>query len=232
MHGYELRKRLNLMLGWGRVLSYGSLYPTLKKMLRSNLIEEASTTVTPVSRRPRIVYQVTEAGTAEFERLMSEVGPAAWEDDNFDIRFAFFSSTDMEIRLRVLEGRRIRLQERLDRVQSQLSLTEKEVDRYAAELQRHGVESVEREVRWLSDLINAERSAGSAPGPSPGSTHGDPPRHQTCPRTASRPPTTTSSDPRSSDKKGIPHGFGSSSNRGGRQLRDLPDPGRRVLQGR
>ena len=35
MHGYELRKRLNLMLGWGRVLSYGSLYPALKKMLRA-----------------------------------------------------------------------------------------------------------------------------------------------------------------------------------------------------
>lgn len=158
MHGYELRKRLNLMLGWGRVLSYGSLYPTLKKMLRGNLIEEAATTVTPVTRRPRIVYQLTAAGQREFERLMMEVGPTAWEDDNFDIRFAFFSRTDMEIRLRVLEGRRTRLQERLDRVQGQLSMTQKEVDRYAAELQRHGVESVEREVRWLSDLINAERS--------------------------------------------------------------------------
>ena len=157
MHGYELRKRLNLMLGWGRVLSYGSLYPTLKKMLRGTLIEE-STQSTPLSRRPKIVYQVTEAGTREFERLMSEVGPTAWEDDNFDIRFAFFSSTDMEIRLRVLEGRRTRLQERLERVQSQLSMTQKEVDRYAAELQRHGVESVEREVEWLSELINAERN--------------------------------------------------------------------------
>jgi DNA-binding PadR family transcriptional regulator len=159
MHGYELRKRLNLMLGWGRVLSYGSLYPALKKMLRGNLIEEATTTITPVSRRPKIVYQVTEKGTAEFERLMSEVGPTAWEDDNFDIRFAFFGRTDMEIRLRVLEGRRTRLQERLDRVQSQLSMTEKEVDRYSAELQRHGVESAEREVQWLSDLINAERNS-------------------------------------------------------------------------
>jgi DNA-binding PadR family transcriptional regulator len=158
MHGYELRKRLNLMLGWGRVLSYGSLYPTLKKMLRGALIEETATTVAPVTRRPRIVYQLTEAGQREFERLMMEVGPTAWEDDNFDIRFAFFSRTDMEIRLRVLEGRRTRLQERLERVQSQLSMTQKEVDRYAVELQRHGVESVEREVRWLSDLINAERS--------------------------------------------------------------------------
>ena len=158
MHGYELRKRLNLMLGWGRVLSYGSLYQTLKKMLRSSLIEEAPATPTPVTRRPRIVYKVTEAGHREFERLMSEVGPTAWEDDNFDIRFAFFGRTDMEIRLRVLEGRRTRLQERLDRIQSQLSMTEKEVDRYSAELQRHGVESAEREVQWLSDLIKAERN--------------------------------------------------------------------------
>ena len=156
MHGYELRKRLNLMLGWGRVLSYGSLYPALKKMLRGALIEETATTT--VSRRPRIVYQLTEAGDVEFQRLMSEVGPTAWDDDTFDIRFAFFGRTDMEIRLRVLEGRRSRLQERLERVQKELSMTQKEVDRYAAELQRHGVESVEREVRWLSELINAERS--------------------------------------------------------------------------
>jgi DNA-binding PadR family transcriptional regulator len=159
MHGYELRKRLNLMLGWGRVLSYGSLYPTLKKMLRGALIVETAARVTPVSRRPRIVYEVTEAGTREFERLMSEVGPTAWEDDNFDIRFAFFSSTDMEIRLRVLEGRRFRLQERLSRIQRELAMTQQEVDRYAGELQRHSVDSVQREVNWLSELINAERSS-------------------------------------------------------------------------
>ncbi len=167
MHGYELRKRLNLMLGWGRVLSYGSLYPTLKKLLRASLIEETPVGQAPVSRRPRIVYEVTEAGHREFERLMSDIGPTAWEDDNFDIRFAFFSRTDMEIRLRVLEGRRTRLQERLDRVQGQLAMTQKEVDRYAAELQRHGVESVEREVRWLSELITAEHHQTRQPPADP-----------------------------------------------------------------
>jgi DNA-binding PadR family transcriptional regulator len=156
MHGYELRKRLNLMLGWRRVLSFGSLYPGLKKMLRNGLIEEAGTDTS--SRRPKIAYQLTEAGNAEFQRLLSEVGPTAWDDDTFDIRFAFFGRTDMEIRLRVLEGRRSRLQERLERVQKQLAMTQEEVDRYTAELQRHGVEQVEREVRWLSELINAERN--------------------------------------------------------------------------
>ncbi|MFZ2501386.1 MAG: PadR family transcriptional regulator [Nocardioides sp.] len=155
MHGYELRKRLNLLLGW--LLSFGSLYPTLKKMLRSGLIEERTPTVS-ASLRPKIVYQLTTAGQGEFERRLGDVGPAAWEDETFRIRFTFFSRTGAENRLRVLEGRRLRLQERLDRIQTQLELTQKEMDTYATELQRHGVESVEREVRWLSDLINAERA--------------------------------------------------------------------------
>ena len=163
MHGYELRKQLNVVLGWGRVLSYGSLYPALKRMLRAGWIAEDVQADAPgAGRRQRIVYELTPAGDERFTRLMADAGPSAWEDDNFDVRFAFFSRTDMEIRLRILEGRRTRLQERLDRVQSQLNRTQRQMDRYAAELQRHGVESVEREVRWLSDLIDAERDAPDA----------------------------------------------------------------------
>ena len=56
-------------------------------------------------------------------------------------------------------------------------MTEKEVDRYAGELQRHGVESVEREVNWLSDLINAERS--NPPAPNVGPHLGTPPTAET-----------------------------------------------------
>ena len=158
MHGYELRKRLNVMLGWGRLLSYGSLYPALKKMLRAGWIAEQVESAA-ATRRQRIVYELTASGDRRFSQLMSEAGPSAWEDDNFDVRFAFFSRTDIEIRLRILEGRRTRLEERLERVNAQLDRTQKQMDRYATELQRHGVESVEREVRWLSDLIKAERRA-------------------------------------------------------------------------
>jgi DNA-binding PadR family transcriptional regulator len=171
MHGYELRKQVNGVLGWSRLLSYGSLYPALKKMLRAGSIaEHVAPEPAAVSRRQRIVYELTPQGDAEFTRLMADVGPSAWEDEHFDVRFAFFSRTSMEARLRILEGRRSRLQERLDRVQHQLERTQRQVDRYAMELQRHGVESVEREVRWLSELINAERrgserSATPAEGP-------------------------------------------------------------------
>ena len=144
MHGYELRKRLNLMLGWGRVLSYGSLYPALKKMLRANLITEVTATVTPTSRRPRIVYEVTEASMVPDPSLtIRERAVAAWPQ--------------------AWGGQR--LQERLQRVQDELERTQAEVNRYAAELQRHGVESVEREVMWLSELIRAERGNTSPASP-------------------------------------------------------------------
>ena len=160
LHGYELRKRLNLMLGWRRLLSYGTLYPALKKMVRHGLIVEVTATSAPTSRRPRITYEVTDLGHAEFQRLMSEVGPDAWEDDNFDVRFAFFARTDLEIRLRVLEGRRARLQERLTRVEAVTGRSPG--DTYAAELRRHGLESIRRELRWLNDLIQAERGETTA----------------------------------------------------------------------
>ena len=165
MHGYELRKRLNLVLGWSRVLSYGSLYPALKKMLRAGWIsEEAAEVPATASRRQRIVYELTPAGDERFAQLLSDAGPAAWEDGDFDVRFAFFGRTDREIRLRILEGRRTRLEERLARVEQQLARLRAD-DTYAAELQRHGLESVQREVSWLSGLIAAERNdaAGGTP---------------------------------------------------------------------
>ncbi|MBE7324215.1 PadR family transcriptional regulator [Nocardioides sp. Y6] len=184
LHGYELRRRLNLLLGWGlgRVLSYGTLYPALKKMSRSQLISEDTSTPAPVTGRPRIVYRVTDLGREEFQRLMSEAGPVAWEDDTFGIRFSFFASAPSEIRLRVLEGRRTRLEERLARARADLARTQRKADRYASEYHRHGVEGVEREVRWLSDLIAAERGrqesrsspARPVPGQGGASTTGSP----------------------------------------------------------
>jgi len=153
LHGYELRKRLNLLLGWTRLLSYGSLYPALKRMLRAGWVTEV-TASNAVSRRQRIVYQITPAGIEFFTSEITEAGPAAWEDETFNMRFAFFSRTDAGVRLRILEGRRSRLQERLDRARS----LHGEDDRYVSELRRHSIESVDREVRWLTDLIEAERS--------------------------------------------------------------------------
>jgi DNA-binding PadR family transcriptional regulator len=159
MHGYQLRKRLNEMLGMLRPFSYGSLYPCLKNLADQRLIASSEETDTPgTSRRARIVYRLTESGTAHLEALLGQAGPATWEDENFDVRFALFAQTDADTRLHILEGRRARMAERLDAINGAIRRGGP-ADTYTQELQRHTLEQVEREVHWLEGLIESERAA-------------------------------------------------------------------------
>ena len=171
MHGYELRKRLNALLGTFRAFSYGSLYPCLKELLGQGLIAEdapGGELAKPLAgRRSKIVYRLTAEGKERLQQLLAESGPAAWEDDGFGVRFAFFAQTRADIRMRILEGRRTRLEERLDGVRAAMARTAERLDSYTLELHRHGLESVEREVRWLNELIASERQSGG--GSPPGS---------------------------------------------------------------
>ena len=158
LHGYELRKRVNALLGPLRTISYGLLYPCLKEMLVTGLIttdEQASEV--GVGRRSRIVYKLTAEGKERLQDQLAEHGPSAWEDESFGVRMAFFAQTDADVRLKILEGRRTRLEERREKVTSATSRTREKLDRYTLELQQHGLESVEREVRWLNELIATER---------------------------------------------------------------------------
>jgi DNA-binding PadR family transcriptional regulator len=171
MHGYELRKRLNSLLGAFRAFGYGSLYPCLKEMLRQGLIEETlpGTVKALAGRRSKIVYRLTADGKERLENLLTQAGPAAWEDDGFGVHFAFFGLTRADVRLRILEGRRSRLEERRESFRAAVSRTRERVDSYTLELQRHGLESVDREVRWLNELIASERQSDQPPGERPGS---------------------------------------------------------------
>lgn len=188
LHGYELRKRLGAVLGSFRALSYGSLYPRLKELTARGWITESTDTGGPTrtlsGRRARIVYQLTAEGKERFADLLAESGPASWEDGQFDVHFAFFARTDAATRLRILEGRRSRMQERMEGVRVSMARTRERLDTYTLELQRHGLESVEREVRWLDGLIEGERRAWQ-PGTS------DP---SDAPRTAATPGATGSSE--------------------------------------
>ncbi len=160
MHGYELRKRLSGVLGTFHAISYGSLYPCLKDLVvRGWLVEDTDgeAAAPALSKRGRIVYRLTAEGKEHFGALIGEAGPDTWEDERFGVRLAFFGRTDASVRLRILEGRRSRLEERLDALRSSLVRTRERLDSYTLELQQHGLESVEREVRWLDELIASER---------------------------------------------------------------------------
>ncbi|PRY17109.1 PadR family transcriptional regulator [Kineococcus rhizosphaerae] len=170
LHGYEVRKRLDQRLGFFRALSYGTLYPALRALQAGGCITETTEqrlpgTISP--KRARVVYEITAHGRDRLAALLEESGPESWEDDAFGVHFALFARVGPRTRLRILEGRRARLLERLELMNRSIDRTQAQLDFYALEAQRHGVETVRSEVDWLERLITAEHTPNPHPEENP-----------------------------------------------------------------
>lgn len=160
LHGYELRKRSLTIMGPFRALSFGSLYPLLKRMADGGLIgviESNGSSKTNKSRRNRIAYQITKLGLQRFQELTETLD--ATEDEAFGVHFAFFGPTSHTNRVRILEARRRRLREKADLLRHELERSPIGLDKYFIEWRRHSLDSAEREIVWLDEMIKAERKS-------------------------------------------------------------------------
>ncbi len=184
LHGYELKKRLGEALGflWG--VSYGSLYPALRRLERAGAIEivapKPAPTVAPVpmpatgsidgetaaarlrripkpTRRTRKQYRLTERGHELFaEQLRAEDAPGADDEKAFALKVAFCRHLSSDARIQLLERRRAGLNERLAQARG---TTPRRGDRYLRSLAEHRTESTARDLAWVEELIAAERRA-------------------------------------------------------------------------
>jgi DNA-binding PadR family transcriptional regulator len=155
MHGYQLKKRLSDTLGSFWQVSYGSLYPALKRLQREAAVEM----IFPreqVGRRKN-VYRITEKGEALFAELLERAGQEATEDSGFSVRFAFFKYLKPETRIRLLERRRAFLESRWSTIKASLQSYKEQIDSYTLSLMNHQLAATETDIRWLEDLIQAEQ---------------------------------------------------------------------------
>ena len=155
MHGYQLKKRLSDTLGSFWQVSYGSLYPALKRLQREAAVEM----IFPreqVGRRKN-VYRITEKGEALFAELLERAGQEATEDSGFSVRFAFFKYLKPETRIRLLERRRAFLEGRWSRLRESVQRLKEGIDSYTLSLMNHELSATEDDIKWLDDLIQAEQ---------------------------------------------------------------------------
>lgn len=160
MHGYHLRKHVTALLGpWRAALSFGTLYPTLRRLQTQGFVQTCGTEGVGT----KVVYRVTDAGRAHFRDLLADAGASLSDDDAFGVRFAFFARLSPNERVRVLENRRSRLLDRLDHIQVRDCADPAESrDPYRRAWAQRGVASVEAELHWTDARLLAERT-----GPSP-----------------------------------------------------------------
>jgi DNA-binding PadR family transcriptional regulator len=202
LHGYEIRKRLRDELGLFSNISFGSLYPALSRLERGGAVravgQEGDVGGGPVpmtgslsgeraalrsrratpgrGRRGRKVYGITEEGRRQFTALLGrESGAGAEDARSFGLRLAFARYLPPQARLRLLERRRAQLAERLTETRAATAAGSR-LDPYARSLVEHTTESIERDISWLDQLIEAERRRNehltTAPGDGGGREHG------------------------------------------------------------
>ena len=154
MHGYELKKRLSTTLGPFWAVSFGSLYPCLKRLSKGGLVRQSAPEPGSRSRRRR-TYKITPAGeTFFFDQL--EQG-AVYDTDRFRLRFAFLRYLPKESRIGLLERRKVYLQEKLLEFRESLQAAKDKIDSYTLSLIKHGMEATEHDILWLEELIDMER---------------------------------------------------------------------------
>ena len=108
MHGYQLQRVLSYALGPHRQMSWGALYPLLRRLQTTGLIalEEGPAE----GARQRKVYRITEAGRrAFFAGMLEPADYAAESSDLFGVKLGNFGYLRPDQRLRILRHYRAHL---------------------------------------------------------------------------------------------------------------------------
>lgn len=152
-HGYELKTHL-ANLGLTR-LSFGTLYPALRRLERKGFIEALR------QSDRRKVYRLTDSGKEEFTRVLD-----TGDDDgrDFAMKVAFFGYLEPATRLRILKQRRRQLAKQLERARAALqgSIREGKDDHYRSSLLWHNSQTIETEIEWVDQLIAYARTEQKA----------------------------------------------------------------------
>ncbi|HYI46369.1 MAG TPA: helix-turn-helix transcriptional regulator [Actinomycetota bacterium] len=178
MHGYELRKQLGAMLGPFWQVSWGSLYPALRRLAKAGAVEKlvepkprrtTRTTRTTAKKttktksntlssgRRKNVYRISPKGEQLFTSMLEETA-AAVDAEHFTLKLAFFRYLQPEMRLALLERRRAYLQDKLAQFKTNLRDYRERIDSYTLSLQNHGMAATQNDIEWIDELITAERS--------------------------------------------------------------------------
>ena len=163
IHGYQLSRELGDSLGGLWRVSYGSLYPTLRRLERDGAIE--SEAGGERSARRKKVYRITPKGERVFLELLQETpNDTQAEDARFRMRLAFFRYLPPETRIRLLERRRQALQGRLSTLAESQRTGRGGDDDYGRALIEHNRSVTESDITWVEGLIAAERTKDVATG--------------------------------------------------------------------
>ncbi len=150
LHGYLLKKQMELFMSGCISVNYGAIYPLLRRLLDRELITEQGD-----DNKTRKIYSITDQGKERWREKMLEHPQESWVNarSRFMIKFCFFSYLSWEERLKLIESRLMICQLKLE--DQDLNIVYD--DPYQSEaLRKYKLEIVE-EIDWLGCQLQREK---------------------------------------------------------------------------
>ena len=155
LYGYELKQEIEKHMGDWTSIAFGSIYFALNKMAKEGLVKKAATEQEG-SRPSRTIYEITESGRAEFEKLLHQV----WYADDrqyydFDIGLFFLHSLPREEVHKAMKERISGLEKTLQylHLHEEKQFENPNVPRLAEAIFSHTAAHLQAELEWMQQVL-------------------------------------------------------------------------------
>lgn len=155
MSGYDIKKTTEQTVGLYFTISYGSLYPALKRLVESDMVIEEETN----NSKNKKLYELTEAGRQNFLSWLHE--PLQSNRREYLVKIFFYDYLDQDTRVRNLQLfmheqtavlSRIEAVERIV-AQELTQIPNKDDYYYRMSVMHYGLQFYRMELDWLKQLI-------------------------------------------------------------------------------
>jgi PadR family transcriptional regulator, regulatory protein AphA len=158
--GYEIKQVVDKSTRFFWAASYGQIYPELRKLAKSGLVEGESR---PTGDRRRTVYRLTDAGREELRRWLDQPPERLELRDEGLLKLFFAGAADPGKAVEIIDAKQRLMEEKLAAL--------REIEAFAADAEssdpfpylvlRYGLESSEWVIAWC-ERARAELAAAEA----------------------------------------------------------------------
>jgi DNA-binding PadR family transcriptional regulator len=154
MHGYEIKKRVEQVLGGSISLNNKVLYPTLKRFEELNAVERE--VVHQEGKPDRHIYRITDHGLELMQMFLEDASPDLLRHEaEFLVRVSMFHRIEPEAQRAILRTRAEIVTTKIAHIQEMRQLaSENNADDYAlAVIDFHEQQDL-HELDWIQSLIH------------------------------------------------------------------------------
>jgi PadR family transcriptional regulator, phenolic acid-responsive transcriptional regulator len=151
-YGYEIKQKFEGALGNVWSVSYGQLYPTLRRL--SELEWVTKKTAPGKKAAEKNIYSLTPKGRKKLDEwLLRPLRSNYRVKDEFTLKFLFFNKLPRETVLEYLRSQQSRTSEQRDGFRRALEASRGEMDFFLQAIIRKGIVHLEAEIRWLEEVM-------------------------------------------------------------------------------